>query len=423
MFILYNLVLVILSPIWVPWMVWRSKKRREAPNWQERGGNYFAAVPAKQKGKRRIWVHAVSVGEVIAARPFLKEFRALAPDCEIVLSVTTSSGHQTARENLEMLVDSIVYLPIDVPKFTLRAMQRVQPDALVIMETELWMNLLWAAKVFDAKVLVVNGRISDRAYKSDTKVKFYFRALFRDVDRVLVQSPLDKERYESLGAKNVEVFGNTKFDEAAATPVMSPQEWRDQLGIPDGRQVVVVGSTRSEMEEELVVNSFFKLDNVVFIHAPRHIESAERIAGIFAKHVGATGRTVGFRSKRQKADYIILDTFGELGSVYSVADVVVIGGGFDNLGGQNLIQPMAAGKPALHGPNMMNFRTVSEASVKAGASIVCPDEASLVAALTELLADPAKQQTMGEAGAALVAQNVGASKRYADAVLAALPKR
>ena len=421
MFILYNLVMVLFCPIWVPWMVLRSRKRGEAPNWQERSGNFQVSVPPRGKDTRRIWVHAVSVGEVIAAKPFLKELKAKLPYHEIVLSVTTSSGHQTARENLDTLIDYLVYFPIDVPKFMLRAMQWVRPEVVVIMETELWLNFLWAAKVFDAKVLVVNGRISDKAYRSDTKVKFYFKTLFKDVDRVLVQSALDQERFVSLGAKNVEVLGNTKFDEASAPTDVDAYAWREKLGIPAGRQVVVVGSTRSEMEEELVISAFFELQDVTFVHAPRHLENSGRIVEEFQKHAGSTGKTVGLRSKNEQADYIVLDTFGELGSVYSVADIVVIGGGFDKLGGQNMIQPMALGKPVLHGPNMFNFRTVAASSVRVGASIICPDKSSLVDSIKDLLNDPAKRQHMGEEAQKLVAENVGASKRYADAVASEVP--
>jgi 3-deoxy-D-manno-octulosonic-acid transferase len=417
MFFLYNLVLTLLAPIWVPWMMLRARRRNEAPNWRERSGNYEGVVPPRDKAKPRIWVHAVSVGEVIAAKPFLRQIRELASDCEIVLSVTTSSGHQTAREMELPLFDHLVYFPIDVPKFTLRAMQRVRPDVIAIMETELWFNFLWAAKVFDVPTMIVNGRISDKAYKTDLKVAFFFRALFKSVDRCLVQTDIDKERFESLGAVKIEVFGNTKFDEASSVEQVDPSVWREKLEIPEGKKVVVIGSTRSEMEEELVIEAFFRLADVVFVHAPRHIESAGRIFDLFKKHVGTTGKTVGLRSKGESGDYIVLDTFGELGSVYSVADVVVIGGGFDKMGGQNLIQPLALGKPVIHGPNMFNFREVASASVRASSSMVCDGAESLYVAVNDLLGDPEKRVEMGEAAKGLIESNIGASKRYAEAVI------
>lgn len=422
MFILYNLALTLLSPIWVPWMVWRARKRQEAPNWKERSGNYDGVVIPRDKGKRRVWVHAVSVGEVIAAKPFLSQLRQLAPDCEIVLSVTTSSGHQTAREMDMPLFDSLVYFPIDVPKFTLRAMQWVRPNVMVIMETELWYNFLWAADVFDVRTIIVNGRISDKAYKTDQKVGFFFRSLFKLVSRCLVQTETDKERFESLGAQGVEVFGNTKFDEATSVVAVDPAEWRAKLGIPEGKQVVVVGSTRSEMEEELIIQSFFAMTNVLFVHAPRHVESAGRIVDHFQKHLGATGKTIGLRSKGESGDYIILDTFGELGSVYSVADVVIVGGGFDKLGGQNLIQPLALAKPVIHGPNMFNFREVAAESVRSGCSIICEDSQAVTSTILELLINPGKREEMANAAKNMIGHHVGASKRYAEAVIAEMDK-
>ncbi len=418
MFILYNLALTLLSPIWVPWMIWRTRKRQEAPNWKERSGNYNGVVKVRDKKKNRVWVHAVSVGEVIAAKPFLSQLRQLAPDCEIVLSVTTSSGHQTAREMEMPLFDSLVYFPIDVPKFTLRAMQWVRPDVMVIMETELWYNFLWAADVFDVRTMIVNGRISDKAYKTDLKVGFFFRSLFKLMDRCLVQTQTDKDRFESLGAKGVEVFGNTKFDEASSVVSVDANEWREKLSIPMGKRVVVVGSTRSELEEQLVVDAFFQLKDVVFVHAPRHIESAGRILEVFQKQVGSSGKSIGLRSLGESGDYLVLDTFGELGSVYSVADVVVIGGGFDKLGGQNLIQPLALSKPVIHGPNMFNFRDVAASSVRAGCSIICDNSDEVATQIKLLLNDEETRKVMADAAKKLIAENVGASRRYAEAVIA-----
>ncbi len=423
MFFLYNLVLTLLSPIWVPWMMLRARKRQEAPNWRERSGNYQDIVTRRDKTKQRVWVHAVSVGEVIAAKPFLQQLRLLAPDCEIVLSVTTSSGHQTAREMEMPLYDSLVYFPIDVFKFTLRAMQWVRPDVMVIMETELWYNFLYSADVFRVPCIIVNGRISDKAYKTDLKVGFFFRALFKFVKGCLVQTTTDKERFESLGATGVEVFGNTKFDEASSVVSVEPSVWREKLGVPAGKSVVVVGSTRSEMEEALVIDAFLALPDVVFVHAPRHIESAGRIVELFQKKASSAGKTIGRRSKGESGDYIVLDTFGELGSVYSVADVVVIGGGFDNLGGQNLIQPLALSKPVIHGPNMFNFRDVAAASVRAGASVICEDAEGVAKEIRGLLGDPTRRESMASAAIKLIADNVGASKRYAEAVIAAIPKK
>ncbi|HLO98863.1 MAG TPA: hypothetical protein VK171_09745, partial [Fimbriimonas sp.] len=233
-------------------------------------------------------------------------------------------------------------------------------------------------------------------------------------DSVMCQTEQDKTRFEALGAKNVTTMGNTKFDEA--TQVAASIDWFEELKIDREQPVVVVGSTRSELEEQWVAEAFVGNPGTTFIHAPRHPETADRI------NAGATalpGVNVGRRSLGTGGNYVILDTFGELSKVYQIADVAIIGGGFDNLGGQNLIQPLAAGKPVLHGVNMQNFRDVAATSVSRGASIACATSGELTSTLASLLADPAKRKTMGEEARKLCAENVGASERYAKVVIGA----
>ncbi len=415
MFLLYNLLLTIFSPFWVPWMLWRSSRRKEKPNWAERQGDF----PIKpEKGAKRLWIHAVSVGEVVAALPVLRRVRAKLPDHEIVLSVTTSSGHQTAREKAADLFDHLVYFPLDVPRFQVAAMSRVRPRAVVIMETELWFNFLWAARSFRATTLLINGRISDRSFARARFFRFFFRSMLRNVDRCLMQSERDVDRIAALGATSAEAFGNCKFDEAADGLDADPDEWRANLGLIPNRPVLVIGSTRSESEEALVLDAVAKvgLDRIQVIHAPRHLERAESLASEVAKRFGSSAR----RSRGQSGAYLILDTYGELNKVYSTADLVVIGGGFDDLGGQNLIQPLAHGKPVLHGPHMQNFRDVADSAQRAGATRTCADANELAAEFETLLQDEAIRRQMGEAAAQWVRANLGASERYAEAIAQAV---
>ena len=411
MFLLYNVLLTLLSPFWVPWMLFRANKRQEKPNWNERQGD-FAIQPDKTKS--RIWVHAVSVGEVVAVLPILRQLREKSPDHEIILSVTTSSGHQTARERAEGLFDHLVYFPIDVPRFQLAAMSRVRPKAIAVMETELWFNFLWAAKVFNAKVLLVNGRISDRSYPRARFFRFFFRSMLRNVDRCLMQTEADAARIRDLGAAQAEVFGNCKFDQAVEGLDADPAEWRAKLGLREDLPVLVVGSTRSESEEKLVLDAVagIGLERVQVVHAPRHLERAEPLAADVARRFGVSAR----RSLGQTGPYLILDSYGELNQVYAVADVVIIGGGFDDLGGQNLIQPLAHGKPVLHGTHMQNFRDATEMALREGASRACATAEELQRAFDELLTDPDERARMGAAAKSLVARNLGASERYAEAI-------
>lgn len=423
-FLLYNFLLTIFSPIWVPWMLWRASRRKEKPNWKERQG-FFELTP--NKNVKRVWVHAVSVGEVVAATPILRDLKQRGHGLEIVLSVTTSSGHQTARDTASDAYDHLVYMPIDIPMLQLRAMQRVQPKVVAIMETELWMDFLWAAKTFDARTLLINGRISDRSFPRARLMGFFYRALLKNMDRCLMQTPVDADRIKALGGQNVEVFGNCKFDQAVEGLDADPREWQEKLGLPKTSDqsnpsnpapfTIVIGSTRGAEEEDFFLQALSNLDDLFIIHAPRHME---RVADL-AEKVKAKFGQVSLRSEGPAtSNYLILDTYGELSSVYAVADVVIIGGGFANHGGQNLIQPLAHGKPVLHGPHMQNFRAVAESAQKAGASRVCRSPDDLAAALKELREDEAARTRMGASARALVQENLGASKRYADAILGEL---
>jgi 3-deoxy-D-manno-octulosonic-acid transferase len=406
--LLYNLVLVLAAPFWVPWMLWRSKKRNDAPNWLERTGNYPLAP--REDGKR-IWLHAVSVGEVLAAQPIIPELRKLLPDWEIVLSCTTSTGHAVASGMLGKNVHHVVYFPIDVPRFCMAALLRVRPGVVAIMETELWLNFTTCAKSVGAKLCLANGRISDRSFARAKFVRFFYRRIFQHFDKCLMQTEIDRTRALYLGAKNPKVVGNSKYDQAGETKSI---DWKTELSLAENERLIVVGSARGEMEEDLILNALRGL-NARIVFAPRHIERAQAIA----ERAGGLGFQTGFRSSAGDVSrLLILDTFGELSSLYAFADIAVIGGGFDNLGGQNLIQPMAAGCPVVCGPHMRNFREPFEAGLKEGAVLVASTAEELSLTLRTLLSDKPLRERMGAAGRLLVTANMGAARRYAMEIAA-----
>lgn len=417
MVFLYNLLLSLTLPIWLP-IVWlRARRREKQPVWEERWGNFPLEY---KKGTCRVWIHAVSVGEVLAVAPILREVRKLLPAHEIVLSVTTSSGHTAAEaenKRLGPLYDHLVYFPFDMARCMLAAMQRVQPDVLAVMETELWMSLLWAAKTFEATTMLINGRISDRSFPRALKIRWWYRALFRDLDRSLMQTEVDAERISTLGARSAEVFGNCKFDQAMPESPPNAEAVRTELGIPAGVPILVIGSTRGEVEERIVLEAVAALrawpNELYVVHAPRHLERAEPLRALATRILGSEP---GLRSRGDQARYLLLDTYGELARVYAAADVVVIGGGFENLGGQNLIQPLALGKPVIHGPHMQNFRSAAASAAEAGATLVAASAAELTAHIEALLNDSERRRTMGAAAADLVRRNTGAGRRYAEAI-------
>jgi len=417
MFLLYNLLLTICAPFWVPWMLLKSRRRDERPNWQERMGIFD--IPRRGE-KHRIWVHTVSVGEFVAATPILRELRKTVPNHEIVVSVTTSSGHKTAREAEPGLFDYLVYFPIDVPLFQLRAMNHVWPDVLAIMETELWFNFVWAAKSMRARTMLINGRISDRSFPRSKRLRPFYKALLREVDLCLMQTDVDLERIKALGASDGKVLGNSKFDQAIQGLEADPAEWREKLGLDLAKPTLVIGSTRGDEEERFVLDALAEVgfERLNVIHAPRHLE---RVAGLTDLVVERTG-AVALRSRGESGPYMILDTYGELSDVYSAADLVIVGGGFSNLGGQNIFQPLAHGKPVLHGVHMQNFRDVAAMADASGAAQPCSTPEELAAAIKGLLDDPGKREKMGRQAKKLVQENVGASARYAKAIAEEAPK-
>lgn len=411
MFLLYNVLLTLTSPIWGLWMWWRTRQRKEAPNWSERCGRYTIPKPGK---KKRVWIHAVSVGEVVAALPILQELRSRKNVPEIVLSVTTSSGHETARERAKDFYDHLIYFPIDVLRFQMSAVQTVRPDVVAIMETELWFNFLWSADVFGARRMLINGRISDRSFPRSMKVRGYYAAMLRYMNRCLMQTPIDAERIQALGAPSAEVFGNTKFDQGVDGKGNLGKLVAD-LGLTVDPSVsrVVVGSLRHEEFEMLApaIRSWVQA-GVQVVVAPRHVERAAALRD-------ALGGSAPLRSANEALanHLLILDSYGELNTLYGWADVVVIGGGFANLGGQNLIQPLAQGKPVVAGLHMQNFRDTTQQARAVGAIVQC-DASQVGATVQGLLSDPQRRLAMGAAGQKVVQDNLGASRRYADAILA-----
>lgn len=234
-----------------------------------------------------------------------------------------------------------------------------------------------------------------------------------------MQSEADATRIRSLGAERVEVVGNTKFDEASAAAASDRSQWRELLGVAEDELLVVVGSTRGEEEAWFVARALQAVSTEAkwrIVHAPRHLELADFVESCYQ---GPVAR----RSRGDHAPVMILDTYGELGAVYAAADIAIVGGGFEKHGGQNLIQPLAAGIPVLHGPHMTNFRSVADQAVEAGASKVCRTEQELTQAVTQLLTDANARVTMGTIAKNLVQSNIGASNAYAQKILAALPEK
>jgi 3-deoxy-D-manno-octulosonic-acid transferase len=421
---LYNLLLLLATPLWAGYFLWRILNGSWRNRWWERLG----LLPIQPDPSReRIWLHAVSVGEVLAALPVLKRLREAFPEHEIVLSTTTPTGQQTAHDSAHQWVDYILFFPLDLPFAVRRALHRISPRILLLMETELWYNLLYQHKRQGGATLILNGRLSDHSFQRAQRWKRFFRPMLEQVDFACVQSPTDAVRFVELGLSpsRVAVTGNTKFDQALDATDTSPEFWRKALHLPFGAPVIVVGSTRAPEEEQLVLEAYQRvceqIAGVCLIFAPRHLgrvpEVETAMQGKGLEPVRRTALQNGtFEPTGNSTPVIIVDTYGELARLYSVATVVVIGGGFAPMGGQNMFQPMAHGKPVFFGPHMQNFRDIALIAKNEGIGFEVDSAEELASGIIRLLKDPAQCLEIDRKARTLIEIHQGASERCVQSV-------
>ncbi|MCS6830214.1 MAG: 3-deoxy-D-manno-octulosonic acid transferase [Armatimonadota bacterium] len=414
---LYNLFLMLTSPLWLVYLLWRIVVRgKSREGWSQRLGG----LPVSPQGRRTIWVHAVSVGEVIAALPLLQSLREEFPEHYLLLTTLTPAGNAIARQHLGKLIDAVGYLPVDLPFAVKRALQRVSPDALIVMETELWPNLLTIAYRRGVRTFIANGRLSDRSLPTYRRFRWFFAQVLRCIDAICAQSEEDARRFCAIGAPpdRVHVVGNTKFDQAAVgAQEVDVDLLRRDLGLPEGTPVLVIGSSRAPEEEVLIAKAYRRLreqfPTLCIVWAPRHVERAETVADVLrAEGFHPWFRTQGVPDSPQ--GQIVLDTFGELARVYAIGDVAIIGGSFVPLGGQNLLQPLAHGKPVVHGPYMHNFRDVAALARQAGVAWTAHSEEELVQHVSRLLRDERLRAEVARRAQTLVREQQGASQRITE---------
>ncbi|MFQ3611112.1 MAG: 3-deoxy-D-manno-octulosonic acid transferase [Fimbriimonadales bacterium] len=415
---LYNLALLLGTPLWLGYVLVRVL----GGSWRERWWERFGWVPVPPpKDKRRIWLHCVSVGETVAALPLIKQIRATLPDYELILSTTTPTGQQTAWSQARDYVDYLIYFPLDLPFAVRRAIRRIQPSLLILFETELWLNLLAEQHRQGGAVMVVNGRLSDRSFQRAKRFRWLFQKMLGYVDFVCAQSPTDAGRFVELGMSpsRVEMTGNTKFDQALES-LSAPEAWREILSLPPEAPVIVVGSTRTPEEEQIVVEAYLKvrarLPETCLVIAPRHLERVPEVESLLQSH-----QLNPFRRSQLPlapnadappyAQVVIVDSFGELARLYAVADVAVVGGAFAPLGGQNLFQPLAHGKPVFFGPHTHNFRDIAQLAQSAGIGFEVSTAEELANGIIRLLESPKEREAIAERARQLIQQHHGATQR------------
>jgi 3-deoxy-D-manno-octulosonic-acid transferase len=417
--VLYSFLLTAGFLVALPWFLWKGRSTgKYLRTFRERMGRL--PVYLNVDGDRSVWIHAVSVGEVLAARPLLPALRERLPAHRVFVSTTTMTGNAVAQKNARG-VDGLLYAPLDFPRPVRRALEVLNPSLLVLVETELWPNLVHEARRRGTRVALVNGRISPRSFPRYLRVRRFLASVLSEIDLFLMQGEIHAERIRALGAPadRVLVTGNLKFD--AVEPERVPERLARliQGGSPPG-PLWVAGSTVGG-EEELVLSAFHRVRERVprarLLVAPRH---PERFAA-----VPALVEAAGFRCLRRSAldpaawrdgEVLLLDTLGELAQVYSLASVVFVGGSLVPSGGHNILEPAVAGKAVVVGPHMENFQEIADQFRAEGAmvQVASPDE--LAREVADLLLDEGRRRGLGERARDLVGRNRGAVRRTADAL-------
>ncbi|CAM2161101.1 lipid IV(A) 3-deoxy-D-manno-octulosonic acid transferase [Paraburkholderia tropica] len=393
----------------------------------------FAAGRLPEDDTPLIWVHAVSVGETRAAQPLIDALLAARPDARILLTHMTPGGRAQGEQ---LFGDRVLrcYLPYDMPHAVRRFLRTWRPSLGLVMETEVWPTLIDECRRADVPLVLTNARMSARSFKRAAKFGAGAREVFGGFTRVLAQSPSDAERLTALGARNVAVLGNLKFDMASPPALVARgRDWKRAIG---ARPVWVAASTR-EGEEELVLQAFAALDvpDALLILVPRHPQRFGEVAALVARRnlklerrsqwaPASTGTAhADVPALPQDVNVLLGDSMGEMGAYYAAADVAFIGGSLLPLGGQNLIEACAVGTPVLIGPHVFNFTQATADAVAAGGALQVQDPADLARVLRELFKDKSRRVTMGAAASAFASRHRGATARTVDVLTTLLPER
>ena len=390
----------------------------------------YLPIALNVDGEPSIWIHAVSVGEALTAKALIADLRAHYPRLRLFLSTTTIAGQQVAKKNLQQ-VDAVFYFPFDWGFTVRRVLSIVKPRMFVMMETEIWPNLLRECRVRGIKTVVINGRISARSYPRYRLVRPLFRRVLDDIDRFCMQSDESARRIIDLGADpaRVTVTGSLKFDSLPVPVPVSHGRPRElvlrHFRLAPNRVVVVAGSTMRP-EDSVVLRAFARVKSIapgaLLIIAPRQ---RERFAEV-EKLAREDGFSVSRRSNlpiddEPRTDVVVLDTFGELAHVYQLATVVFVGGSLADYGGHNILEPAIFGKPIVVGPHMHNFREITDTFLASHAVVQVCTERELEEELRNLVTDPVRRASLGAAARALVEANRGAKDKTMTVVSNLLP--
>ena len=429
MYLVYSLLTFVVFIVASPYFLYQALRyHKYTGSLHQRLG--YLPISFNMDGEESIWIHAVSVGEALTARALAADLKARYPRLRLFLSTTTVAGQQVARRSLRH-VDAVFYFPFDWTFIVRRTLNLVKPRLFIMMETEIWPNLLRECRERGIKTVMINGRISSRSYPRYRLIRAFFRRVLGDVDRFCMQSEESARRLIELGAdaSRVTMTGSLKFD-SLEIPTPSPHgKPRERVlrffCFSPNRTVIVAGSTMRG-EETAVLRALVRVKattpNAIAVLAPRQPErfgEVERLA-----------RDMGFVTMKRselpidaepRAEVIVLDSIGELAQLYQLATAVFVGGSLVNHGGHNILEPAIFGKPIVFGPHMQNFQEIADAFLANDAAVQVQSDRELDDALIALATDPVRRARLGAAARALVEANRGAKKKTLAVIAAVLP--
>lgn len=440
-YLIYNLLLPVFLVIGLPSFLIKGLRRGGlARNFRQRFGIFSSETLARFRGKKPVWIHAVSVGEIFLALKIIDAIRQAEPGRHIVLSTTTTTGYRVAAEK-ESDTLTVIHNPVDLPFVTARVIRLIEPSLLVLIEAEIWPNLVAQLKRRGIPVVLINARLSPRSERRYLKVKALIAPVFSLLDGVTVPFEIDQDRWAGLGIprERILVTGSVKFDNAGGGSAsselqLSLAQWLTDTGMPEVRRILLAGSTH-DGEEKLIAlvadRLRIEVPELALVIVPRHAERGAAIAAqlrglgfdpvlrIEPNRVESDTKEGQVGPAKDRGRVWIANTTGELRSWFHLAELVVIGKSFCSDGGQNPVEPILCGKPVVVGPHMENFSdVVADLLAVEGICQVAGEEA-LPTALLTLLREPDLGLEMARSGAAAMARHEGAADRNAAFLLAA----
>jgi 3-deoxy-D-manno-octulosonic-acid transferase len=428
----YNIALLAVLVVGSPWWLWRmATTRKYREGLRERLGRVRFGRDGRLDGQRAgsaaadrplIWIHAVSVGEVLAVSRLVKTLDAAWPEYFVAVSTTTRTGQELARERFG--ANRVFYCPLDLPWAVRAYLNALKPRMLVLAETEFWPNLLSGCFRRGIPVAVVNARISDRSWPRYRRMRWLWKPFLGPLSAVLAQSETDAERLKAIGCApdRVSVAGNLKFDVRAAEEADATIQLKDRGA---GLRFVVAGSTL-EGEEAALVETWPRVlqsdPRLVMVLAPRHPERFDTVSALLVNSGREWVKRSGWRSQKaaewtelKPGTIVLLDTIGELSSVYSLASIAFVGGSLIPAGGHNPLEPAQFGVPIVMGPHYVNFRAIVD-DLRTHGGICVTQKADLADTLINLIQDRASAEAIGSRGKQVFDQQAGATGRCVDAL-------